>query len=933
MGASAVGNRAGLRGRGRELARLDRALADARAGVSAVLVLRGEPGIGKTALLEYAAAQAAGFRTTGVMGVESEMTLPYAGLHQLCAPLLGRLPLLPEPQREALSAALGLRQGSPPNRFLVGLAALSLLTQAAEDRPLLCIVDDAQCFDEESMQAIAFAARRLTAEPIAMIFTLRSPGGDQELTDLPGMTVEGLHDTDARALLASAAHVPMEPRIRDRIVAEAHGNPMALLMLPRLIPPTDLAGGLWLAGRRPVADTIEDAFHLRLQQLPPDSRRLVLTAAADPTADANLLWRAAEIQHIPTGAAAPAEASGLVEFDTAVRFQHPLARSAVYRKASAPDRRTAHQALAEATDPHTDPDRRAWHSAQAATRPDETLAAALEDCAFRAQGRGAAATAAAFLRRSAQLTPDPARRADRALAAAQVGIDAGGAVQAHDMLAAAAAGPPDETRQARLERLRARLAFTQQRGDDAPRLLLDAARRLAPLDAALTRDTLLEAFGAALFAGRLNTGPDLPEIARTIRTTPLPASSPQRPVDVLLEALTALTIDGYGSAADRLRQALNRIQHEQRSATPGTDRRWMWLACPVTPEPLAPELWNDEAWHELATGAVTLARDAGALGVLPMALSYEACYRVHTGDLSTAASLADEATAISTAIGSAPMMYPSLLLAAWQGRESQARRLIDAARAEASARGEGRALAIADYATAVLHNGLGRYDAAFTAAAQAGEYEDLGLFGWVLVELIEAATRSGQPDAAAAALEKLTDRTRAAATPWALGMEARSLALTSSGDDAEPHYRQSIRYLSQCRITVHLARARLLYGEWLRRQHRRMHSREQLRTAREMLSRVGADAFAERARKELLATGETARKRDASALSELTGQEAQIARLAREGRTNVEIAAHLFISPRTVEWHLSKVFAKLGVTSRKDLRSAFSAAEPPMSTV
>lgn len=933
MAVSATGTRARPRGRSRELARLDQALADARAGVSAVLVLRGEPGIGKTTLLEYVAAQAVGFHTIGVMAVESEMTLPYAALHQLCAPLLGRLPPLPEPQREALSTALGLRQGPTPNRFLVGLAVLSLLTRAAEERPLACLVDDAQCFDEESMQAIAFVARRLTAEPIAMIFTLRSPAGDHELTDLPAMTVDGLHDTDARALLASAVHVSLDPRIRDRIVAEAHGNPMALLLLPRLISPADLAGGLWLAGRRPVTDTLENAFHLRFQQLPPDSRRLLLTAAADPTADASLLWRAAERQHIPIGAATPAETAGLVEFDSAVRFQHPLARSAIYQRASAPDRRAAHQALAEATDPRTDPDRRAWHGGQAASRPDEALAAALEDCAVRAQAKGGAAAAAAFLRRSSQLTPDPARRAGRALAAAQAGIDAGGLSQAHDMLAAAGAGPHDETRQARLERLRARLAFTQRRGADAPRLLLDAARRLAPLDAALARDTLLEAYGAALFAGRLNTGPDRPEIARAARSAPLAPASPQRPVDVLLDAVTDLTLDGYRAAVDQLRQALHALQRVQRSATPGADQRWMWLACPVTPEPLAPELWDDEAWHELATGAVASARDAGALGVLPMALSYEACYRIHTGDLATAVALAEEAAAISTAIGSVPMMYPSLLLAAWQGRESQALRFIDAARTEAAARGEGRALSIADYATAVLYNGLGRYDAALAAATQARRYEDLGLFGWVLVELIEAATRSGHPQAAAAALEKLTERTRASATPWALGMEARSRALTSTGDDAETYYRQSIKHLGHCRITIHLARAQLIYGEWLRRRHRRRHSREQLQAAHETLSRIGADAFAERARRELAATGETVRKRDTSPIDELTGQEAQIARLARDGRTNVEIAAHLFISPRTVEWHLSKVFTKLGITSRKELRSAFSAARPPMSTV
>lgn len=921
MGASVAGTRVALRGRGRELAELDRALAAARAGTSAVLVVRGEAGIGKTALLNYAEEHAAGFGLTGTMGVETEMALPYAGLHQLCAPLLGRLPLLPAPQRDALSAALGLHEDPAPNPFLVGLAALSLLARAAEERPLACLLDDVHWLDEQSRQAIAFVARRLAAEPIAMILTLRSPGDRGELADLPGLTVPGLNDTDARALLTSAAHVPLDPRVRDRIVAEAHGNPMALLLIPRLVPPAELAGGLWLASRRPVAEDLEDAFRLCFRRLPPDSRRLLLTAAAEPTGDTDLLWKAADRQNLPADAVAPAETAGLITIDTMVRFPHPLARSAIYQHASAPERRAAHRALAQATDPRADPDRRAWHAGQAATRPDEALAAALEDCARRAHRRGGAAAAAAFMQRSAQLTPDPARRATRALTAAQTSIDAGGLNQAHAMLAAAADGPLDEPHLAQLERLRARLVFIQERGTDAPRMLLDAARRLVPLDAVLARDTLLESLGAGLYAGRLNTGPGRPDIARAIRTTPAP--DPPRTVDVLLDAVATLVTDGYRAGAEPLRRALRAVQDEQRSATTGADLRWMWLACPVTPEPLAPELWDDDAWHELATGAVNLARDAGALALLPMALSYEACYRVHTGDLATATALADEASDISTATGAAPMAYPALVLNAWRARETRARPLLEAVRGEAAARGEGRALAIADYAAAVLANGLARYDDALIAATRASQYEDLGLFGWMLVELIEAAAHGGHPQAASAALDKLSERTQAAATEWAQGMEARSRALLTDGPDADALYRRAIKHLDRCRITVHQGRAHLVYGEWLRRQGRRAPAREQLRAAYDMLAEAGADGFAERARRELLATGETVRRRSVSAIAELTGQEAQIAQLAREGRTNVEIATSLFISPRTVEWHLGKVFTKLGITSRKDLRAAF----------
>ncbi|MEV6653332.1 AAA family ATPase [Streptomyces sp. NPDC051219] len=927
MGVPAISSQVTLRGRGQELAALERVLATARAGSSAVLVLRGEAGIGKTALLDYAARRAVGFRTIRVAGIESEMQLPSAALHQLCAPVLDRLHQLPGPQRDALSVAFGLREGEAPNRFLLGLAVLSLLACAAEDQPLACLIDDAQWLDDGSMQVLAFVARRLMAEPMALVFALRESDDDRELAGLPELIVEGLSEPDARALLASAVRVPLDPLVRDRIVAEAHGNPMALLQVPRALEPADLAGGFGLPGGRPVASCIENAFHQRFRSLPQDSRRLLLTAAAEPAGDVDVLWRAAGLQEIPVEAAAPAEAAGLVEFGARVRFHHPLVRSAIYRRTSAPDRRVAHRSLAEATDPHRDPDRRAWHRAHAATGPDESVAVDLERSACRAQGRGGAAAAASFLRRAAELTPDPARRVTRALAAAQAAIDAGGADQAHNLLAAAEVGPLDDLQRARLERLRARLAFSQLRGSDAPRLLLDAAHRLAPLDAALARDTLLEAVGAAIFAGRLSEGPGQREVAEAARAGPSP-STPPRTVDVLLDSITSLMIDGSAAGADALRRALHVVRQEQKASAANADRQWLWLASRVTPEPLAPELWDDDAWHELATGAVSTAREAGALAVLPMALTYQACFHVHTGEFDTAAALIDEATAISEATGGAPMMYTSLVLAAWRAQESQALDLIESTTEEVVSRGEGRSLSLAEYATALLYNGLGRYDAALAAATRVCEYEDLAFFGWALVELIEAAARSGQPEAATAALDKLTERTRASGTDWALGVEACSRALLSDDQDADALYQEAIEHLGRCRITVHLARARLLYGEWLRRQNRRQESRAQLRSAYETFSRIGADGFAERARRELLATGETVRKRMSGAVSELTGQESQIARLARDGHTNSEIAAQLFISPRTVEWHLGNVFSKLGVSSRRQLRSVLSPPKP-----
>jgi hypothetical protein len=906
----------GLLGRRPERAALDRLLERAREGRSAVLVVRGEPGIGKTALLDYAAGRASDFRVVRAWGVESEIELPYAALHQLCVPMLGWLENLPGPQRDALQVAFGQREGQAPDRFLVGLAILSLLSGSADDQPLACLIDDAQWLDHSSMQALAFAARRLLAEPVALIFAVREPSGERELAGLPELTVARLGDADARALLAWAVHGRLDPQVRDRIVAETGGNPLALLQLPRGLTPAELAGGFWLPSAQSLASRIEHSFYWQFQALPRETRRLLLTAAAEPAGDVSLLWRAARIQGVAVDAAAPAEAAGLVEFGAWVQFRHPLVRTAIYQAASAADRRAVHRALAEATDPGVNPDRRAWHRAQAAPRPDEAVAAELQRSAGWAQARGGAAAAAAFLQRAAELTPDPARRATRALAAAQAKSDAGAADAAYRLLATAEAGPLDDLQRARLERLRARLAFSLVRGSDAPKLLLSAARRLTPLDAGLARETYLEALGAAIFAGRLSGDTGLREAAEAARGAP-PPPQPSRAVDVLLDGVATRFTEGYAQGLPRLRQALRTFCRSDFDGDgPGEDDlRWLWLACRV-----APDIWDDETWDELTTHQVRLAREAGALNILPIALTYRAGVCVHSGEFAAAAALVEEADAITQATGIAALGYTSLVLAAWRGQEAHAQELIDASIQDATARGEARAITLAEYAAAVLHNGLGHYHPAFAAAQRACEHDDLGLSGWALTELVEAAARSGRQETAAAALEALAERTRAAGTEWATGIEARSRALLSDGPAAGALYREAIGRLGRTRIAVHLARARLLYGEWLRRNNRRQDARDPLRTAYETFSRIGADGFAERARRELLATGETARKRTVETFAELTSQEAQIARLVIEGRTNQEIAAQLFISPRTVEWHLGNVFTKLGITSRKDLR-------------
>jgi DNA-binding CsgD family transcriptional regulator/tetratricopeptide (TPR) repeat protein len=876
-----------------------------------VIVLRGEAGVGKTALLEYVAERAVRCRVLRTAGVASEMELAFAGLHQLSAPILDGLERLAGPQRDALRVAFGLQDGGAPDRFLVALATLSLLADAAERQPHVCLVDDAQWLDRASAQALAFVARRLFAERIAMVFAVRGPSDTADLAALPELVVEGIADDDARALLGSAIQGRLDERVRDRIVAETRGNPLALLELPRGLAPAELAGGFGLPDALPPTRRIEQRFVDRISTLPPATRRLLLAAAAEPIGDAALLWRAAGQLGIGPDAAGPAETEGLMEVGVRVRFRHPLVRSAVYHAASLADRRRVHRALAEATDPVSDPDRRAWHRASAAIGLDEAVAVELERSAGRAQNRGGIAAAAAFLARATALTPDPAARGARALAAAQAKFEAASSDPALELLATAEIGPLDEHQRARLARLRAQITFVHRRGSDAPPLMLDAAKRLEPLDAELARETYLEALGAAIFAGRLG-GLAVLETAEAARAAPRPADPP-RAVDLLLDGLAMRFTEGYVPAVPLLRRAL--LAFTEQSGRGQDDMRWLWLACRI-----APELWDDGAWHVLATRAVRLARDVGALTVLPIAATYRAGVHVHAGEFDTASELIEEADSISEATGNAPMIYTSLVLPAWVGRETGALELIEAGVRDATARGEGRSIALAEYVTAVLYNGLGRYEEALAAAQRACEHDDLGLFGWALIELVEAGARSDRQDIASDAVQHLEERTRASGTDWALGIQARSRALLSDGSDADALYGEAVERLARTRIAVHLARAHLVYGEWLRRENRRVDAREQLRAAHDMFSRFGAEAFAERARRELMATGETARQRNDTTRDVLTPQEAQIARMARAGHTNPEIAAQLFLSPRTVEYHLHKVFTKLGIGSRKELR-------------
>src|SRR3954453_13425292 len=905
-----------LLGRRSERETLDRLVANVRAGQRAVLVLRGEAGAGKSALLGCLVGRASGCRIARATGVESEMELPFAGLHQLCGPMLDRLDRLPAPQRDALATAFGLSAGEPPDRFLVGLAVLSLLSEVAEDGPLVCAVDDAQWQDRASAQTLAFVARRLLAEAVGFVFVVREPSPTHDLAGLPELVVDGLNEGDSSALLHAAIPGRLDERVTDRIVAEAHGNPLALLELPRGLTSAELAGGFGFPEVMPLASRIEQSFVRQLESMPAETRRLLLTAAAEPVGDVTLLWRAAGRLGVGIDAAAPAQAEGLIELGARVRFRHPLLRSAAYRAATVSDRRDVHRALAEATDPDTDPDRRAWHRAQAASGPDEAVADELERSADRAQARGGAAAAAAFLARAAELTPDPAERGSRAVAAAQAKFDAGASDAALELLATAELAPLDELERARLERLRAEVVFARTRGSNAPALLFDAARRLEPLDAAMARETHLEAMAAAMYAGRLGDKPGVRETAEAAQAAPA-APQPPRAIDLLVDGLATRFTEGYAAGVPPLRRALDEFRGVE--GLTARDVRWLWLACR-----LAQDLWDDELWYELATRALRAAREAGALRVLPTAATYRACLHVHAGAFGPASSLIEEADAIVDATGLAPLRLASGMLAAWGGGGAAALGLIETGMPLARARGEGMALGVAGWAVALLYNSRGRYAEALAAAQRACEYDDVGPFGWALVELIEAGVRSGATDGASDALDRLSARTQASGTDWALGIEAGSRALLSSGKDAEPLYREAVERLARSRGVVHLARAQLTYGEWLRRENRRVDAREQLRTAYDHFDRIGAEAFAERASRELLATGETAPRRTAETRDVLTPQETQIARMASDRQTNPEIGAKLFISPRTVEYHLRKVFTKLDISSRKELRGALA---------
>jgi DNA-binding CsgD family transcriptional regulator/tetratricopeptide (TPR) repeat protein len=912
----------GLRGRRGECERLSGLLAEVQAGHSQVLVLRGEAGIGKTALLEFLVDRAAACRVARAAGVESELELPFAVLHQLCSPYLDRAHVLPSPQQDALGTAFGRRPGGAPDRFLLGLAVLNLLCVVGEELPLVCVVDDAHWLDQASLQMLEFVARRLGAEPIAMVFAVRETDTESLLPGLPELLVRGLRNGDAAELLEQAVPWPLDRRVRDRVLADSHGNPLALTELPRELTATEIAfGGDEGSTPRPLVSRLEQGFRRQLGLLPPQSRHLLLAAASEPVGDVTVLWRAAEQLGIGADAASAAEAAGLIELNHRVRFRHPLVRTVAYRSATPEERRRVHRALADVTDPRIDPDRRAWHRAHAVVGTDETVADELDTAARREHSSGGLAAAAAFLGAAAALTPDRARRAQRSLDAAEVEATAGAFEEALSLLAVANAGPLDEAGAARIDLLQAQIAFTSGYRDEALPLLLAAARRWEPLDGKRARETYLEALSVAVSSGRLASGPassprHVAQVARAAAPSALPGKT-----DLLLDGMVALFTDGYAAAAPLVRRAVHAYGREELTMEEASHSAWLAAV-------MAADLWDDEHWDLLSQRHLEVIRRAGALGLLPLALMNRAIFDIHSGNLAAAASLLAERRWVIEVTGGEPRLtsMPEAWLAAMRGHEEVAEPLIQDTVDVALARGLGGSLTMMHAARAVLYNGRGRYEDAMAAAQEAvAEPLEVGSTKWALSELVEAGVRAGRADVARPAFAQLSAMTRCSGTELALGIEAGSRALLRDDDAAEDLYREAIERLDHTRIRVELARARLHYGEWLRRRGRRVDARTELRTACEAFSAMGVDAFADRARHELLATGETVRRRTPETAGDLTTQEAHIARLAADGLTNPEIGAQLYLSSRTVEWHLRKVFAKTGISTRRQLRRSLHA--------
>jgi len=906
-----------------ECAILDELVGGIRTGRSASLVMRGEAGIGKTRLLDYAADRAGDLRVERITGVESEMELAFAGIHQLVAPVVDHLDRLPGPQRLALETSFGLVSGGAPDRFFVGLATLTLLSEVARAEPLLCLIDDAQWLDQVSAEILAFVARRLDADPVGIVFAVREPDAGRNVLDgLPELVLTGLAPDDARQLLRSVTRGPVPRPVSERLVTDSGGNPLALLELGTDLNERDLADRLvhgtepvvqpWPIGRR-----LEERFLQRARLLPSDSQTFLLLVAAEPTGDPRLLWSAATEMGIDAQvAAAPAEAARLLVVGSRVAFAHPLMRSAVYHAAGAADRRAAHRALGAVTDPDLDADRRAWHRSLAVLAPDEDVALELERAARQAKARGGFAATAALLERAAELTEDSGVRAARLLSAAEAALLAGAPDRSATLVDAARPLAADERQRARAERLRGSIRFALGEMDETPAILLRAALTFPPRDLRRAHDAMFESWFTAMYAGPRQQWPGVRDVATAALELP-PIPDAERTIGDRL--LTAIAVrETGGDAVDLLRDAVTALTSEHPTKTELLPFPAGWMA--------AGELWDYDAQYAVARRWVEATQDVGALPMLVTALHALALSQVVCGELSAAEASAGEATEISAAIGTwtMPPAAVGLPVLVGQGQYEQAMATGAAVIEEANQHGLKSVVRTTRWMLTLGHVAAGRYKEALATAQRTAEGDMLMYGNIMLPEIVEAGVRVGERDVALAALARLTDLATRCATPAAMGLLARSRALLAGPEDSADLFEVAIDQIAMSRSRWELGRTHLLYGEWLRRQKRRRDARQHLRTAADLFEAMGAEGFATRAALELGATGERARRRTAETRFDLTWQEERTAHLAAEGQTNHEIAARLFISPSTVDYHLKKVYAKLGVTNRTRLSRALA---------
>ncbi len=908
---------ADLVGREAETATVDAIVTAARDGLGGALVLRGEPGIGKSALLAHAAETADGFRVLRIGGVEAERDMAFAGLHRLLTPLLDELGTVPVPQQQALNVAFGIEEGPPPDRLFVGLGALTLLSTQAASRPILCVVDDLQWLDEESARVLALVGRRLHADPVAMVFGMRTAA--ETTSAIEGLTildVPGLPHTDAQAVLREAATHPIDDDVADWVTSECRGNPLALVEVATSLTRGQLAGTEVLPQPLPVGRELEAQYLRRVRDLPADAQLFLLVAAAEGSTDASVVREAADHLGLPSSAADVAEQSGFLDLEPILAFRHPLVRSAVYQGASSADRRRAHDALAAVGARAGEEHRRAWHRAAAAEQPDEDVARALEAVAARARRRGGDLAVAAFLSRAVEMTPDGGPRAARTLAVAEAELAAGAPARALRRIDALPA-PLDDDVQVRAVRLRGACHLALGQTDEALPVLVESARALAARDPAAARETLLDAVSVAVFTGRRAAADTIDQIALEAVAIGFPAESDATAGDLLLHGLATLYTRGLRDAAPRLREALDVLAILDDEALDHPDTlRWIGFGCLA-----AGSLGDYDRVHALASRLVGAARDRGALVALTRGLYFLALAEVVRGELEAATDTFAEGRELRTARGD-PAGLGAVVVLAWQGLEADARAEAAAVRRESDARSQRGVLVYAEHGLGVLDLALGSYASALGHALEVDAEDSYFLSLLALPDLVEAAARAGDAGAAGEPLDRLESRAAVSGTPLALGLAARARALLADDDTAEQSHTEAVELLGGTRARGHLARAHLLYGEWLRRRKRRREARTQLRLALEIFETMGAATFAERARVELLATGEHARRRSVETTGDLTPQEQQVARLAASGSTNSEIASHLFISASTVDYHLRKVYRKLGISSRRELDAA-----------